>query len=88
MGLRVLFIAGTTLLIFGTIRGETSLRRWYELKTSRDILGAAVAGLEKDNHNLQREITRLKNSPDYARRVLRDKYHLTEKNEKIIFFAD
>jgi cell division protein FtsB len=47
-----------------------------------------VDKLKTDNQELSEEIRKIKSSPAYARKVLRDKYHVTDANEKIIFFAD
>jgi cell division protein FtsB len=47
-----------------------------------------VDKLKADNQELSEEIRKIKSSPAYARKVLRDKYHVTDANEKIIFFAD
>ena len=44
--------------------------------------------LETENANLAAEIERIKESKSYARKVLRDKYHVTDDDEKIVYYAD
>ena len=84
----ILLAAGVVVLNIGMIRGKSSVQTYFDLKKSRKILEKTVAGLKEENQRLNQEIMRLRESPSYARKVLRDKYHLTEENEDIIFFAD
>lgn len=75
-------------LLLGSIRGDQNLIHYFKLKQSREILQKAVLELEQETSELKKEISRIQNSPNYARKILREKYHVTEKNERIIFFAD
>lgn len=75
-------------LLFGTIRGESSIRTYLDLKQSRDILDDTVSQLQRENADLSKEINKIKKSPTYAKKILRDKYHVTEPNEQIIFFGE
>lgn len=75
-------------LMWGSLRGENSLEKYLELSSSLDILEDTVQGLKGDIDSLNKEINRIEKSPVYAKKVLRDKYHVTEENEVIIFFAD
>jgi len=79
---------GLGVLAVGTFRGDNSVFSYFELKKSRTNLEATVADLEKQNRELTEEITRLKKSKSYARKVLRDKYHVMDPDENIMFFAD
>lgn len=88
MLLRILFLMGMITLGFGIIRGESSIRTYFELKKSRKVLAETVQALKSQNSNIALEIDKIKTSPEYARKVLRDKYHVTDENEKIIFFPD
>ena len=72
----------------GIVRGSSTIDSYFELRKSSGILGERVDGLKKENEDLSAEIMRLKKSPDYARKVLRDKYHVTDADESIVFFAD
>jgi cell division protein FtsB len=47
-----------------------------------------VSELEAENASLSQEILRIKESKSYARKVLRDKYHVTDDDEKIVYYAD
>ena len=88
MWIRVLAIFAVFVLGIGTLRGKSSIKTYWELKKSQKILEETVSSLQKENEKIQMEIIKLKNSPSYANKVLRDKYHLKEENENIIFFAD
>ena len=87
-GPSVLFVWMTVVFLLGMFRGQTSVSRYLSLKDSELILSKTVNDLERENKKLEVEILKLKKSKDYARKVLRDKYHVTEGDEKIIYFAD
>lgn len=84
----VLLLLGALVLVNGVIQGEQSIQRYFELRSNLHVMNNTVDGLENENEGLQKEIRKLKTSPDYARKVLRDKYHLTEPNERIVFFSE
>jgi cell division protein FtsB len=83
-----LLLGGAAVVSLGLLRGASSLGRYRELQRSRDVLAATVDGLKRENDELAAEIMRLKKSPSYAKKVLRDKYHVTEPDEDIVFFAE
>jgi cell division protein FtsB len=84
----VLLVIGIIVLCLGLARGTTTVGGYYELKRSREVLKQTVATLQSETEQISAEIERIRTSPSYARKVLRDKYHLTEANEDIVFFAD
>ena len=86
--LSVLFVLCCLVLGFGILRGENGIENFLALRKSREILAKTVADIENENARLAEEINKLKKSPTYAKKVMRDKYHLTEPNENIIFFSD
>lgn len=88
MGVRLVYCLAVSVLLIGTLRGESSIFDYFKLRKSQDVLEATVDKLKASNEDLSEEIRKIKGSPDYARKVLRDKYHVTDSNEKIIFFAD
>lgn len=88
MGVRIVYGLAISVLLIGTLRGQSSIFDYFKLRKSQDILESTINKLTASNENLSEEIRKIKNSPDYARKVLRDKYHVTDPNEKIIFFAD
>ncbi|MES2744242.1 MAG: septum formation initiator family protein [Bdellovibrionota bacterium] len=88
MGVRLVYCLAVGVLLIGTLRGENSIFDFFKLRKSSDVLEATVDKLKSSNEDLSDEIRRIKGSPDYARKVLRDKYHVTDGNEKIIFFAE
>jgi len=75
-------------LMVGVVRGRSSVGAYFKLKDSARKLDAAVAVLESGNRGMQEEIERIKSSKNYAHKVLRDKYHVTDSDEKIIFFTE
>jgi cell division protein FtsB len=83
-----LLIWATVVFTVGMFRGQTSVSKYLALKDSEIVLKKVVATIENDNAVLSKEIHKLKESRDYARKVLRDRYHVTESDEKIIYFAD
>lgn len=72
----------------GIFRGPSGVHDYLELEKSRDVLSKAVDNLKAETEAISEEINRIKSSPQYARKILRDKYHVTEEDEDIIFFAD
>lgn len=89
---RTLFIAlvGFTFIVMniGIFRGPSGVNDFLELEKSREVLSRAVDNLRIENEGITEEIARIKNSPSYAKKILRDKYHVTEVDEDIIFFAE
>ena len=88
MGVRIIYGLTLAVLLIGSLRGEGSILDYFKLKKSLSVLEETIQKLEANNFELKEEIRKIKASPDYARKVLRDKYHVTEADEKIIFFAD
>lgn len=76
------------LLFFHSVRDSEKYMNYLQLVKSKEILEGAINALEQENTQLENEITKIKNSKSYALKVLRDRYHLTSENEKIIFFSD
>jgi cell division protein FtsB len=68
----------------GIIRGGSKVTSYFQLAKSEKVLAETVANLEKENADIALEIKKLRESPEYARKVLRDKYHVTDKDEKMI----
>ncbi|MEZ4743613.1 MAG: septum formation initiator family protein [Bdellovibrionota bacterium] len=75
-------------ILIGLFRGEHSIASYFALRESQTVLAEAVDKLKQENSGLEQEILKLKKSKSYAKKVLRDKYHITDEGEKIIFFAD
>ncbi len=79
---------GCVVLMMATVRGKTSVASFFELRKSRDILMASNMKLAEENRKLSAEIEKIQGSASYARRLLKDKYHVLEPSEKIVFFDD
>ncbi len=88
MGVRLVFGFTLIVLLVSSMRGELSILDYFKLNRSLQILEASVERLKHENQAISDEIRKIKSSPLYARKVLRDKYHVTDPDEKIIFFAD
>ncbi|MFY7930279.1 MAG: FtsB family cell division protein [Oligoflexus sp.] len=88
MCIRIIYLLTLVVLLVGTLRGEGSVFDYFKLQKSLGLLDTTIQKLESTNVELSEEIRKIKSSPEYARKVLRDKYHVTEPDEKIIFFAD
>jgi cell division protein FtsB len=84
----VLVTVACFVLLLGIIRGNTSIPQFFALRNSQEILAKTVEGLETENTKLKQEIEKLRSSKAYARKVLRDKYHVTDADETIIFMAE
>jgi cell division protein FtsB len=87
-GIGFLYCFATVVIMNGIFRGETSVARYFSLSKSKTILEETVAGLKKENLHLREEINRINESAAYARKILREKYHVTDEDEKIIYYAD
>ena len=84
----ILLIGGLLVLANGFFRGSQSIQTFMDLRQNLNIMDATVTDLQDENEKLQNEIHKLKTSPDYARKVLRDKYHVTDPDERIMFFSE
>lgn len=87
-GAGFLYGFATFVIFIGIVRGDTSIARYFSLKKSQKILEETVSALKEENKNLANEINQIKESKAYARKVLREKYHVTDEGEKIIYYAD
>ncbi len=77
-----------SVLILGILRGRLQPGDYFRLAKSREVLHQTVDQLESQNTDLKDEITKIKKSKTYAQKILKDKYHKTEEDEHIIFFAE
>lgn len=69
-------------------QGNHSIGGFFDLKRSHDLIEQTVEGIKLENEQIDTELTRISSSSDYANKVLRDKYHLIEEDEELIFFDD
>lgn len=76
------------MLTSASFRGKSSLFSYFELEDSKLVLENALASIQKEIEALEKEIEKINHSQSYAKKVLRDKYHILEEDESIIFFAD
>jgi cell division protein FtsB len=87
-GAGFLYCFASVVIVIGVLRGDTSIARYFSLSKSKYILEETVAALKAENEHLANEIHMIKESKAYARKILREKYHVTEDGEKIIYYAD
>lgn len=85
---RALVLGFMLILINGFFRGEKGLDDYTQLKQRKDVLAQTVEDLKTENAALATEIRRISHSHQYAKKVLRDKYHTMDPGEKLIFFED
>jgi len=81
-------VAISLVLVLGIFRGSSSIARYFELKGNLSILKRSAEALENSNRALELEIHKIKSSPLYARKILKDRYHAVDENEEIVFFPD
>ena len=85
---RIVILLSLGTLTFGVIRSQNSWDTYQKLTKGRDVLKKHVTDLELETQNLSQEIERLKTSPIYAKKTLKDKYHETEQQEELILMQD
>ena len=79
---------GAVVIFLGMFRGETSIVKYYELKKSQRVLEDAISEIETESSELQLEIKKIRKSSSYARKVLREKYHVLDEGERIVFYGE
>lgn len=86
--IKLMMLAAIFVLLISGFKGKSSVMDYFELLESRKSLQNSLESMKYEIRNLETEIERIRESPDYARRVLRDQFHVTEEHENIIFFSD
>lgn len=81
------YFAGLVFLL-GITRGNNNALVYYQLREKKISLELRISEITKSNSTIGLEIARIKELPEYARRTLKDKYHTTEKGEKLVFIDD
>ena len=84
----LLLFCGSCLLLSSAFGENDFLIKYFKLQESRNILLETITKLEQETLLLEEEIHKIKNSKSYVHKILRDKYHLINEDEEIIFFAD
>ena len=83
-----LIFLGALLLVVSSVRGGGGLFHYLNLQKSKAILSITIEELKAEIKAMEKEIDRIESSKSYALRILKDKYHLTTKDEEVLFFAD
>lgn len=76
------------LLIQSGSRGNTSIFDYYQLKASYKNLEQTNEHLDAEIKSLSQKINLLKNSPDYTKHVLKERYNYQPKSETVIYFSN
>ena len=84
----ILIGLGLYSVVLSTLRGSGELFKYMSLQKNFHSLEMSIANLRLEAEELENEIHRITNSKEYAKKVFRDKYHITNKGESIMFFAD
>lgn len=90
---KMIFALGLIVLAVGALRGGGSnggsaLEEYFEMLHRQKVLKATVDKIERENNALLTEISKIKSSPYYAKKVLVDKYNETEQGEVIIYLEE
>lgn len=75
-------------LSLGFFRGTKSYENFQQLKNSAKILNKRVAKLEENTLQLENEILKINQSPNYIKKLLKDKYNEKEAGEVMQEFVD
>lgn len=80
-----LLLAAVLWIVFSPGVGLISLRGH---RSNLQQLEQEIVELEKENHDLQAEIDRLQNDPEYLEEIARKEYGLLRKNERVYDFSN
>ena len=83
-----LILFASLVLILGIFRGESSIMSYFDLLSTKKALTLRVNQLKQENLDLSMEIKKIQESPMYAKKVLKDRYHTLNDNESLIFLPD
>ncbi len=84
----VLLLYGALVLNIGLFRGEIGINKFFELNDSKTYLIDTIENIRTENKNLTDEINKILESQSYAKKVLKEKYHIKNANEEIIFLTE
>ena len=76
-----LILMGTVIVCLGIFQGKYGAKKHVELQKSHKILDSRVTQLKERRDFLALEIKRIKNSEDYATKVIKEKYKIKEPGE-------
>ena len=76
-----LILMGAVIVCIGIFQGKYGAKKHVELQKSHKILDARVTQLKDRKRFLTLEITRIKNSEEYATKVMKEKYKIREPGE-------
>lgn len=90
---KAIFVLGLIVLTVGSLRGTetdsgSTLQHYFDMRHRQKVLSDTVSKIEAENNALILEISKIKSSPYYAKKVLVDKYNETDKDEVIIYLEE
>ena len=78
---------GIVLLIIVFLRGNYGFVRYMQLRKQKQNLVEEIKRLSAKREQLEREIRLLTSDYQYIKKILREKYRMGEKGERIFFLA-
>ena len=76
-----LLLLGVSIVCLGIFQGQYGVKKYVELQKSHEILNERVEKLVSHKKYLETEIIRIKNSKEYATKVIKEKYRIREPGE-------
>ena len=88
MSLKVIIIMLSITLVAGILKTRNNISSYIALNKSCQVLEKTIQELEQDIRGLEEEILRINQSKSYVSKLLKDRYHIVNENEEILFLAD
>ena len=85
--LKLIFVLVLGAVLWIVFSPGTGLFSLMGHRTELERLQEKTVELEKENNDLQKEIDRLQNDPEYLEKVARKEYGLLRKNERVFDFS-
>ena len=79
------FLFAAFVIAVSISRGETNLFVYLKLKSKQKMLTDRIEELTEVEKRLRKEIFKIENFPEYARKILRDRYHQLDEGEIIVY---
>lgn len=83
-----LIVVFTVALFSGIYQNKEAYKEYRKLKNAEIHLQNKVDSLNNQIETMQSEIDNIRSSAVYAKKILKDKYHVTDDDETIIFFDE
>lgn len=84
----IILMYGSFIILNGIFRGKTGFRDYKILKNKYKTSIKFYDQLIYENSKLAKKIENVKKFKNYAKKILRDKYNVLEKDQSIVFIED